>query len=293
MKQKCETTSVLSQADISRRNKFLPVGRRPSAFTLIELLVVIAIIAILAAMLLPALSKAKERAKAINCLSNQKQIVLATMMYLGDNAGRYFPLHWSKAYNPPFTVDPSSPGWIISNPNALFWPDLLRLAGYAKSSTIFDCPSMQWLAGQAAGGGASTNNVLGIGYNYPNFAKLVSSATPAVAKENQVAHPSESVIFGDAGGVSNPSERNPDNWIEDKNYALWLGSGSTYFRCPNDTANWSGGDARVVPRHGKRANTAWADGHAESVKNSSLGWQNPLTGVKYNKGAPEAKWDFD
>ena len=62
---------------------------RHSGFTLIELLVVIAIIAILAALLLPALSRAKERSKRSVCKSNQRQITLTVLMYAGENEGKF------------------------------------------------------------------------------------------------------------------------------------------------------------------------------------------------------------
>src|SRR5437868_6078619 len=89
-------------------HSILSAGRKQAAFTLIELLVVIAIIAILAAMLLPALSGAKERAKRTGCVSNIRQFMLAAHMYANDNNQRV-PSGASDSLTPNGVLDDSVP----------------------------------------------------------------------------------------------------------------------------------------------------------------------------------------
>ena len=153
------------------------------AFTLIELLVVIAIIAILAAMLLPALSKAKQKAWTTTCNSNLHQVGLAMRMFADDNNERYpesgTTIYWG-------TIDPAPPD-CSGKPS---W--LEQLVPYAGTTNVYRCPANKLLSSSRQSP-----------FNYFNGCNAVYVSTGTFGSLNGAAilFPSAFVLGGDTAGT--------------------------------------------------------------------------------------------
>ncbi len=250
------------------------------AFTLIELLVVIAIIGILASMLLPALGRAKAQAKGSACLNNHKQLALAFKIYADDEV---FLVNFGGGSVGTGYLGPAPITYIVPNPSFTYWPDIMR-SNYTQSRQVHSCPGLKMVSGPENLGVPHNR---GIGINWPS----VVGFNNARVQYDQIAKPMETVIFGDTGLIDNNTEPDPDKWESSST------TGSHYFLTPPHPA-YPGSIVgvsvnRIYNRHEGRATTAWADGHAERVKASSLGFQDPATGVVYPAGDIRAKWDMN
>jgi prepilin-type N-terminal cleavage/methylation domain-containing protein/prepilin-type processing-associated H-X9-DG protein len=263
-------------------NRHLPLSRHnsenqtfKSAFTLIELLVVIAIIAILAAMLLPALSSAKDRAVAIACLSNTRQIGLAMTMYAGDNK-EYFPLPPVYHAGPPYKNKyglACGGEWLLRDQVTPNTPAPM-MAPYLPNNKVWVCPKRKrGLTYPTATGvwDPSITGFLSYGFNFcgvfgavdPNDGNMIN-AKPF--KASSAAKPSELVAITDVSGSISPvNSATAAAWLD----SWWAGnSGPTLPVTGNENARLQ----TAYAKHSGRVNVTFVDGHTVATLPSALTW---------------------
>jgi len=215
------------------------------AFTLIELLVVSAVIAVLAALLLPALSRAKSRAQSATCISNLHQLGVATQLYWGDNADKCF--RWVTSG---LTNNGKSYwfGWIENGAEETRQFDLSYgvLHPYLKGSDVRLCATLYAASSKLKLKG--NNVIFSYGYNY----NLSASATAPPISANRIRNHSQLVLYADAAQANDfQAPATPDNPLLEEWYYLETAT--------NYASNYYYAHGHF--RHGRKANAAFADGH--------------------------------
>jgi prepilin-type N-terminal cleavage/methylation domain-containing protein/prepilin-type processing-associated H-X9-DG protein len=240
-----------------------------SGFTLIELLVVIAIIAILASLLLPALTRAKTQAVGLACLSNLKQLAVCWHGYASDNADLLVPNNSVNGFTPTTNgtdIDSSlaaGKSWCMGVPstdittsnieNALLFP-------YNRSVAIYRCPADKSVVLGADGNPLPSGQLRNRSYNmnqsvngYPEFAPDLALEIPWFKRFTDISNPNTSscIVFVDEDAGA----------IQDAQFGMPT---APYFPNPNEWWDFP------ANRHNQGGNFSFADGHVERWK-----WQVP------------------
>jgi prepilin-type N-terminal cleavage/methylation domain-containing protein/prepilin-type processing-associated H-X9-DG protein len=216
---------------------------RSRAFTLIELLVVISVVAGLMAVLVPALAKARQQGKSVSCLSNLRQLAIASQVYVSNNDG-YYPIAYMYQYTYPVFISYAWDFTTIKNWDTLEQKVIPGLLWEGKTiEEVQQCPSFKgsstWLADPYTGYNYNTS--------YIGHGQLESIVTPAMAV--MVKRPGRCALFGDG---------------------QWSGGANKFMRAPWPSEGDEGFSGRYAGtqgyRHCGKTNVVYCDGHTATVK---------------------------